>query len=93
MPSHGIPPLVAAYRDTYAGAKSEAGAAASCSRLIRHPDVLAARQYCFARLAGEIPRCDYFPRAAAEIWEILEHYGSWRAKMAPSLIWNLVRRQ
>jgi len=83
MPGHGIPPLVAAYRDTFPDAKSKAGAAASCSRLLRHPHVFAAREFCFARLAGEIPRDSGIPSTVSEAWAILKQHRSWRMEFAP----------
>lgn len=90
MPKYGLRPLVAVYREMFPAARSEAGAAASCSRLLHRPHVFAARQYCFARLSGEIPRWDYFPETASEIWAILRAYRSWRAEMAPDPIWTLL---
>lgn len=92
MPKHGIPPLVTVYRELFHDAKSKAGAAASCSRLLRHPHVFAARQYCYARLCGEIPQSEPTPSTALEAWEALKRHGSWRADYAPralQLAWIL----
>jgi hypothetical protein len=79
------PSFTAIYRELFPDAKSRAGAASSCSRLLRHPDVFAARQYCYAQLSGEIPRWNRTPESAAEIWQFLIAYGSWRAAHAPLL--------
>ena len=79
------PSFTAIYRELFPDAKSQAGAASSCSRLLRHPDVFAARQYCYAQLAGEIPRWDRTPESAAEIWQVLVAYRSWRAAHTPPL--------
>lgn len=89
---YNVPPLVEVYRVLFPAAKSEAGAAASCSRLLRHPHVFAARQYCYARACGEIPRDGNHPSTASEVWEILRRHKSWRAELAPlalRLLWNL----
>lgn len=91
MPRHGIPPLVVVYRDLFPSAKSEAGAAASCSRLLRHPHVHAARQYCYARLCGEIPQSEPYPSTPREAWETLKRHKSWRTEHAPlalRLVWS-----
>jgi len=89
MRKHGLPPLIAAYRELFPDAKSEAGAAASCSRLLRHPDVIAARQFYYAQLGREIPRHEAIPSTAFEIWETLKRYGSWRAETGTGWIYSL----
>lgn len=86
LPKHGIPPLVTIYRELFPAAMSKAGAAASCSRLLRHPHVHAARQYCYARSCGEIPRRAPYPSTAREAWETLKRHKSWRTEHAPLAI-------
>ncbi len=79
----GFPGYIKAYQRTYPQAKSKNGACASCSRLLRHPHVFAARQWFYAQLSGEIPRVP-FPGYEFEIWGQLEAFGSWRAKCRPT---------
>ncbi len=79
----GFPGYIKAYQRTYPQAKSKNGAYASCSRLLRHPHVFAARQWYYARVNGEISRHWNLPRYESEIWENLEVMRSWRAKFRP----------
>lgn len=78
-----LPGYVEAYRRSFNTAKSIGGAYASCSRLLRHPHVFAARQWHYARANGEIPNFP-FPSFESEIWEQLEIFGSERAKYKPT---------
>ena len=80
----GFPGYIKAYQRTYPQAKSKNGAYASCSRLLRHPHVFAARQWYYARVNGEISRHWNLPRYESEIWEHLEVMRSWRAKFRPT---------
>jgi len=79
----GFPGYVGAYQRTYPKAKSKNGAYASCSRLLRHPHVFAARQWYYATSNGEIPNLPC-PSFESEIWKKLESFGSWRAKYRPT---------
>lgn len=75
MPCH-----LESYLKTFPEAKSRNGAHASCSRLMNHPNVFAARQWFYASLNNEIPRSLPIPKTPAEIWDGLEEHGSYRAK-------------
>jgi hypothetical protein len=66
-----MPPLVDAYQCVYSNAKNRRAATASASRLMRHPDVCAARRWLYARIRGEIPASESMPENAAEIWSRL----------------------
>jgi hypothetical protein len=79
----GFPGYVEAYRKAFPSAKSLDGIYASCSRLLRHPHVFAARQWYYATSNGEIPSLA-FPSLESEIWTELENFGSWRAKFRPT---------
>ncbi len=79
----GLPGYVEAYRKAFPAAKSRNGIYASCSRLLRHPHVFAAREWYYARVNGEISRHWNLPRYESEIWENLEVMRSWRAKFRP----------
>ena len=79
----GFPGYIEAYQRTYPQAKSKNGAYASCSRLLRHPHVFAARQWYYATSNGEIPSLP-FPSFESEIWTQLEAFGSRRAKFRPT---------
>lgn len=80
IPSFGIPPTVEAYRSVYATAQSRAGAAASASRLMKHPHVRAARQWFYAKRDRTIPEGEAPPSTAREIWQRLRELGSWRVE-------------
>lgn len=67
-----------AYQNVYKAARSRAGARASVSRLIRHPDVRAARAWLYAKVRREIPMDDAMPDTARAIWQRLRELGSWR---------------
>lgn len=79
----GFPGYVEAYRKAFPSAASLNGAYASCSRLLRHPHVFAARQWYYAETCGEIPNSP-FPDFESEIWTQLEVFGSWRARFKPT---------
>jgi len=70
MQSIGIPPIVSAYMAVY-NPRSRQGASASASRLLRRPDVQAARQWFYAMIRGEIPTDERMPETASGIWERL----------------------
>ena len=75
-----MPATVHAYRKAFPKARRMKGAAASCSRLLRHPNVFAARQWYYAIMNGEIPRGLTWPDTPGEIWDCLDKFGSRRAK-------------
>jgi hypothetical protein len=73
-----FPCHVEAYQTAFPEAKSRNGAHVSCSRLMNHPNVFAARQWFYALMNGEVPN-GINPRTPGEIWDILERHGSHRA--------------
>jgi hypothetical protein len=89
----GLPGYVEAYRKAFPAAKSRDGIYASCSRLLRHPNVFAARQWYYANTCGEIPRHWDLPDYESEIWQHLEIYGSWRAKYKPTFTHRYTERR
>jgi hypothetical protein len=76
----GLPCHIESYLKAFPDAKSRDGAHASCSRLMNHPNVFAARQWFYAVVNGDVPRSLRIPDTPAEIWDLLEEYGSYRAK-------------
>jgi hypothetical protein len=68
-----MPPLVDAYQCVYSNAKNRRAATASASRLMRHPDVCAARRWLYARIRGEISAGESMPETASGIWRRLFH--------------------
>lgn len=78
-----LPPIVEAYLAVYPQANSRPGAVASCSRLLKHPNVRAARQWFYSRINCEVSRDEAMPRTAEGIWKRLHEVGSWRADHAP----------
>jgi hypothetical protein len=66
-----IPPYVDAYQRTYGNARSRAGARASMSRLLKHPDVKAARAWWYAKINNRVPQDEDMPATAAAIWRRL----------------------
>lgn len=60
-------------------ARSAAGARASASRVRRTRDAIAAKQWTFARMGGELPDNEPQPVSATEVWLRLKELGSWRA--------------
>lgn len=83
----GFGPLakVRAYQRVYR-ASNEASARASASRLIRHPDVRACRQWFYAQINQEVPHDEAMPNTAKGIWQRLQQMGSRRAKYAPAAL-------
>lgn len=79
----GFSSYVDAYQCAYPDAISREGAHASCSRLLRNPNIFAARQWLYAKTNGEIPAIKT-PATETEIWEQLKEAGSWRARYAPT---------
>lgn len=79
----GMLPYVGAYQKAFPAARSRAGAAASMSRLLRHPDVRAARQWFYAKGGREIPRAEPMPDTASGIWQRFREAGNHRAAYAP----------
>lgn len=70
----------AAYRASFRGARSAAGARASANRLLKHPDVRAALAWIRACSDGDLPAIEKLkhPASAHEIREIFERLGHWR---------------
>lgn len=68
MPS---PPMVDAYQRVFAHARKRRAATASASRLLRHPDVCAARRWWQAQIRQEIPAGEPMPRTGGGIWRAL----------------------
>jgi hypothetical protein len=77
-----IPPYTDAYLQAFPAAKSRRAAAASMSRLLRHPDVRAARAWFYSKVSNEIPRDEPMPNTARAIWQRLRELGSWRIRRA-----------
>lgn len=76
----GLPCHIESYFKAFPDAKSRNGAHASCSRLMNHPNVFAARQWFYAVVNGEVSKSLQMPDTPAEIWDLLEEHGSYRAK-------------
>lgn len=62
-----LPPMVDAYQRVFAHARKRRAATASASRLLRHPDVCAARRWWQAQIRQEIPAGEPMPRTAGGI--------------------------
>ncbi len=75
-----IPPYTDAYLKAFPAAKKRRAAAASMSRLLRHPDVRAARAWHYSKVSNEIPRDEPMPDTARAIWQRLHELGSWRIR-------------
>ena len=80
-----IPPYTDAYLQAFPAAKSRRAAAASMSRLLRHPVVSAARAWFYSKISKEIPRDEPMPETARAIWQRLSEFGSWRVRGCPPL--------
>lgn len=78
MRSFGLPGIVSAYINTY-HPRSRNGAYASTSRLLKRPDVRAARQWFYALSGCELPPGETMPTTASGIRARLRELGSWRA--------------
>lgn len=76
-----VPGIVSAYVSVYRP-RSRRGAHASTSRLLRHPDVRAARQWFYAQVNLEISLDEMMPQTASGIWQRLREVGSWRASLS-----------
>lgn len=74
-----MPPYTDAYLRTFPAARKRRAAAASMSRLLRHPHVRAARAWFHAKISHEIPPEEPMPDTASGIWLRLRELGSWRA--------------
>jgi hypothetical protein len=75
-----IPPYTDAYLQAFPAARSRRAAAASMSRLLRHPDVRAARAWFYSKVSQEIPKDEPMPDTARAIWQRLRELGSWRVR-------------
>jgi hypothetical protein len=74
-----LPPYTDAYLQAYPAARTRRSAAASMSRLLRHPDVRAARAWFYAQISREIGKEERMPDTATAIWQRLRELGNWRA--------------
>lgn len=75
----GMLPLTDAYRRAFPAARKRRAATASMSRLLRRPDVKAARTWYRALANREIPLSESMPDTASGIWQRLRELGNWRA--------------
>jgi hypothetical protein len=75
-----IPPFTDAYLQAFPAAKKRRAAAASMSRLLRHPHVRAARAWFYSKISQEIPKEETMPGTASGIWQRLRELGSWRVR-------------
>lgn len=75
-----IPPYTDAYLQAFPAAKKRHAAAASMSRLLRHPHVRAARAWFYSKISQEIPKDEPMPDTANGIWQRLRELGSWRVR-------------
>jgi hypothetical protein len=71
-----MPPMVDAYLQAFPRARKRRAAMASVSRLLRHPDVRAARAWFYAQVRQEIPRGVEMPSTANAIWQALSKRGA-----------------
>lgn len=76
------PPYTDAYLRAFPAAKKRRAAAASMSRLLRHPHVKAARAWFYSKISQEIPKDEPMPDTASGIWQRLRELGSWRVRYA-----------
>jgi hypothetical protein len=76
----GLPCFTDAYLKAFPRARKRRAAAASMSRLLRHPNVQAARAWNYSKIEGVIPKGEAMPRTAGEIWQRLREAGSWRVR-------------
>lgn len=88
----GLLAKVRAYQHVFR-TSSYASARASASRLMRHPDVQACREWYFARTAQELPHNETMPLTASGIWQRFAELGVWRAKYAPTATSRYLRLQ
>jgi len=72
------PPYTDAYLRAFPAARKRRAATASMSRLLRHPDVQAARAWFYAQVHHEIAREERMPHTAKGIWQRLRELGNWR---------------
>jgi hypothetical protein len=66
-----FPCFTEAYMKVYKGVRSRRVASASVSRLLRHPDVKAARAWFKAQINGKVPRDESMPDTASAVWQRL----------------------
>lgn len=76
----GLPCFTDAYLKAFPRARKRRAAVASMSRLLRHPNVQAARAWFYSILEGVIPRGEAMPQTASAIWKRLHEAGSWRVR-------------
>lgn len=78
----GLSCFTDAYLKAFPRARKRRAAAASMSRLLRHPNVQAARAWNYSKIEGVIPWGEVMPPTAGEIWQRLREAGSWRVSAA-----------
>lgn len=76
----GLSCFTDAYLKAFPRARKRRAAAASMSRLLRHPSVQAARAWYYSVLEGVIPKGEAMPQSASTIWTRLHEAGSWRVR-------------
>lgn len=74
-----IQPYTDAYLRAFPAARSRRAAAASMSRLLRRPDVKAARAWFYSKVRQEVPQAERMPDTASGIWSRLREFGIWSA--------------
>jgi hypothetical protein len=76
----GMLPLTDAYRRAFSAARKRRAATASMSRLLRHPDVKAARAWHHAKVRQELHWSAPLPQTAKEVWQHLEELRAQRMR-------------
>lgn len=74
----GMPCFTDAYQRTFPRAVKRRAAAASMSRLLRHPNVRAAQAWHYSTIEGVVPRGEQMPSTAGAIVRRLRELKSWR---------------
>jgi hypothetical protein len=80
------PPFTDAYLRAFPAARKRRAAAASMSRLLRHPQVRAARAWFYSKISHEISQDETLPDTASGIWQRLRELGSWRAEPCITIV-------
>ena len=62
-----LPSYTDAYLKTFPAYRKRHAASSTMSRLLKHPNVIAARAWLFASINGKIPRGERMPQSAHEI--------------------------
>lgn len=83
-----------AYKKAFPSARSEEGARASASRLLRRADIHAAIAWTFAKYCDNLRHPGEEPRTPSEIWKILFEAKSDRTRWASSWVrWQWERKE